>query len=329
MTLGVFVVSGGHTLFFLFFFPRSLFQSFTPTTYANVEWEKGRGKGGRKEKKGREVGGGNKALTKVRPVRRLLQTLVDALDAEHELLLAGLDQLPRDEEAQQRRQRLGEAPRRAQHRAGLEDVEDGLQPPVPLGVLQAVEGLAEGQVSDDVWLFGSDVSSVSGVSLCWDGCIREGGGDGWMDGWMYMKRHTERGEVVPSSQVHHGTTTPILRRAAAAAAAQAVQLVDEQGGVAPDDRLLGAEGLVAEGRVLQAAHAAVAGVIGVEDVDDARDGLVPPLRVLLEVARALLVGEAVDGRPGPAIRVCLSAGVSILREWRWGPRGGGETVRLF
>lgn len=56
----------------------------------------------------------------------------------------------------------------------------------------------------------------------------------------------------------------------------------------------------------------MAGVVGVEDVDDARDGLVPPLRVLLEVARALLVGEAVDGRPGPAVRVCRA--LAIL--WR-------------
>lgn len=83
-----------------------------------------------------------------------------------------------------------------------------------------------------------------------------------------------------------------------------MQLVHEQRGVAADDGLLRAQGLVAEGRVLQAAHAAVARVVGIEDVDDARDGLVPPLRVLLEVTRALLVGEAIYGRPGPAVRVC-------------------------
>lgn len=89
-----------------------------------------------------------------------------------------------------------------------------------------------------------------------------------------------------------------------------MQLVDEQRRVAADDRLLGAQGLVAEGRVLQAAHAAVAVVVGVEDVDDARDGLVPPLRVLLKVARALLVGEPVDGRPGPAVSVCRARCIS-------------------
>lgn len=91
-----------------------------------------------------------KRLTKVRPVSRLLQPLVDALDAKGELLLARLDQLPRDEEAQQRGEGLREPPRRAEHRARLEDIEDGLQPPVPLCVLQAVEGLAESQVADDV-----------------------------------------------------------------------------------------------------------------------------------------------------------------------------------
>lgn len=94
--------------------------------------------------------GKTRRLTKIGAVGRLLQPLVDALDAKGELLLARLDQAPRDEEAQQRRQRLGEAPRCAQHRAGLEDVEDGLQPPVPLRILQAVEGLAEGKVADDV-----------------------------------------------------------------------------------------------------------------------------------------------------------------------------------
>lgn len=120
---------------------------------------------------------------------------------------------------------------------------------------------------------------------------RDGGGGG----------HTKSGEVVPGRHIHHGT--PIPRRANTA---QPVQLVDQQRRVAADDGLLRAQGLVAERRVLQAAHAAVARVVGVEDVDDARDGLVPPLRVLLEVARALLVGEAVDGRPGPAVRVCRS-----------------------
>lgn len=122
------------------------------------------------------------------------------------------------------------------------------------------------------------------------------------------ERHTKSGEVVPGRHVHHGTTPVPGRTAAAAAAAAAakpVQLVDQQRRVAADDRLLRTQGLVAKRRVLQAAHAAVARVVGVEDVDDARDGLVPPLRVLFEVARALLVGEAVDGGPGPAVRVCF------------------------
>jgi len=81
--------------------------------------------------------------------------------------------------------------------------------------------------------------------------------------------------------------------------------MDQQRSVAADDGLLRAQGLVAERRVLQPPHAAVARVVGVEDVDDARDGLVPPLRVLLEVSRAALLGwEPVDGRPRPAICVC-------------------------
>ena len=83
-----------------------------------------------------------------------------------------------------------------------------------------------------------------------------------------------------------------------------MKLVDQQRRVSTDDGLLRAQGLVAKGRVLQAAHAAVARVVGVEDVDDARDGLVPPLRVLLEVSRPFLVGEAVDRRPGSAVCVC-------------------------
>lgn len=122
---------------------------------------------------------------------------------------------------------------------------------------------------------------------------------------IIRERHTESGEVIPCRHVHHGTAVP-----GRAAAAQPVQLVDEQRRVAADDGLLRAQGLVAEGRVLKAAHAAVAGVVGVEDVDDARDGLVPPLRVLLEVPRALLVGEPVDGRPGAAVRVCYAWCVS-------------------
>lgn len=89
-------------------------------------------------------------LTEVRAFSLLLQPLVHALNTEVELGNSRFYEAAGNEKQQHLRQRRGETTSGAEVGTGLEDVEDGMKPPMPLRIPKTVERFTESQITNDV-----------------------------------------------------------------------------------------------------------------------------------------------------------------------------------
>lgn len=82
-------------------------------------------------------------LTEVGAFSLLLRPLVYAFNTKVELGDSRLDKAAGDEKQQHLRQRRGETTSGAEVGTGLEDVEDGMKPPMPLRIPETIERFTE------------------------------------------------------------------------------------------------------------------------------------------------------------------------------------------